>query len=99
MKIKLDVILDAIEMADDNYTYFLDLETGESVFLADELITGLDNDCLLYTSQLDGNIRLRGQILKGGGYSDNFLDKRHAKMVGQRKPAGSGNHGMKGNIS
>lgn len=46
MKIKLDVILDAIEMADDNYTYFLDLETGESVFLADELITGLDNEGL-----------------------------------------------------
>ena len=46
MKIKLDVILDAIEMADDNYTYFLDLETGESVFLADELITGLDNERL-----------------------------------------------------
>ena len=46
MKIKLDVILDAIEMADDNYTYFLDLETGGSVFLADELITGLDNERL-----------------------------------------------------
>ena len=38
MKVKIGVILDAIEMADDNYTYFLDLETGESVFLADELI-------------------------------------------------------------
>ena len=57
------------------------------------------NDFGILAAQLDGNIRLRGQILKGGGYSDNFLDKRHAKMVGQRKPAGSGNHGMKGNIS
>lgn len=46
MKIDLSVILDAIEMADDNYTYFLDIETGESVFLADELITGLDNEGL-----------------------------------------------------
>ncbi len=46
MKVKLGVILDAIKMADDNYTYFLDLETGESVFLADELITGLDNEGL-----------------------------------------------------
>lgn len=27
MKVKSGVILDAIEMADDNYTYFLDLET------------------------------------------------------------------------
>lgn len=46
MKVKLGVILDAIEMVDDNYTYFLDLETGDSVFLADELITGLDNEGL-----------------------------------------------------
>lgn len=43
MKVNLNVILNAIEMADDNYTYFLDLETGESVFLVDELVTGLDN--------------------------------------------------------
>ena len=53
MKVKLDVILDAIEMADDNYTYFLDLETGESVFLADELITGLDNEGL--ADEIDEN--------------------------------------------
>lgn len=46
MKVKLGVILDAIEMADDNYTYFLDLETGESVFLVDELVTDLDNEGL-----------------------------------------------------
>lgn len=46
MKVNLSVVLDAIEMADDNYTYFLDLETGESVFLADELITGFDNEGL-----------------------------------------------------
>lgn len=46
MKVNLDVVLDAIEMADDNYTYFLDLKTGESVFLADELMTGLDNEGL-----------------------------------------------------
>lgn len=46
MKVKLDVVIDAIEMVDDNYTYFLDLETRKSVFLADELITGLDNEGL-----------------------------------------------------
>ena len=46
MKVKLEVVIDAIEMADDNYTYFLDLETGESVFLVDELLTGLDNEGL-----------------------------------------------------
>lgn len=53
MKVKLDVILDAIEMADDNYTYFLNLETEESVFLADELITGLDNEGL--ADEIDEN--------------------------------------------
>lgn len=46
MKVKLGVILDAIEMADDNYTYFLDLETGESVFLADERIAEEGLDCM-----------------------------------------------------
>lgn len=46
MKINLNVVLDAIEAADDNYTYFLDMETGESVFLVDELVTGLDNEGL-----------------------------------------------------
>lgn len=29
MKVKLEAVIDAIEMTDDNYTYFLDLETGE----------------------------------------------------------------------
>lgn len=53
MKVNLSVVLDAIEMADDNYTYFLDLETGESVFLADELITGFDNEGL--EDEIDGN--------------------------------------------
>lgn len=46
MKIDLSVVVDAIEMADDNYTYFLDIETGKSVFLAEELTTGLDNEGL-----------------------------------------------------
>lgn len=46
MKIDLGVVLDAIEMADDNYTYFLDVESGDSVMLADELVTGLDNEGL-----------------------------------------------------
>lgn len=46
MKKILSVVLDAIGIADDNFTYFLDIETGESVFLVDELITGLDNEGL-----------------------------------------------------
>lgn len=46
MKVNLSIVIDAIEMADDNYIFFLDMETGESVFLADELVTGLDNEGL-----------------------------------------------------
>lgn len=46
MKKNLSVVLDSIGMADDIFTYFLDIETVESVFLADELITGLDNEGL-----------------------------------------------------
>lgn len=51
--IKLSVVIDAIEMADDAYTYFLDMENGESVMLADELITGLDNEGL--EDEIDNN--------------------------------------------
>lgn len=43
MKINISTIIEAIEMADDNFT-FLDLETGKSVLLADELSTGMDNE-------------------------------------------------------
>lgn len=46
MKVNLSIVLDAIEMADDNFIYFLDLQTGESVFLADELATDLDDEGL-----------------------------------------------------
>lgn len=53
MKVNISVVMDAIEMADDNYTYFLDLETGESVFIADELITCLDNEGL--EDEIDDN--------------------------------------------
>ena len=40
MTIKLGQILDAIETADDAFTYFYDTQTGETVFLSDPLITG-----------------------------------------------------------
>lgn len=53
MKVKLSVVIDAIEMADDAYTYFLDIENGESVMLADELITGIDNEGL--GEEIDNN--------------------------------------------
>lgn len=40
MKIKLDQVIDAIETADDAFTYFYDTQTGETVYLQDEIITG-----------------------------------------------------------
>lgn len=42
MKANLSVVLDAIEMVYDNYTYSLDIETGESVLIVDKLNNGLD---------------------------------------------------------
>lgn len=40
MKIKLDVVLEAIESADDSFTYYYDTETKDIVFLQDSLFTG-----------------------------------------------------------
>ena len=40
MTIKLEQVLDAIETADDAFTYFYDTQTGETVVLSDPLITG-----------------------------------------------------------
>lgn len=40
MTIKLEQVLDAIETADDAFTYFYDTQTGETLFLSDPLITG-----------------------------------------------------------
>jgi hypothetical protein len=43
MKVKLDDVLEAIELASDEYEYFYNIETGETVMYADSLITGIDN--------------------------------------------------------
>ena len=40
MKIKLNQVIDAIETADDAFTYFYDTQTGETVYLQDEITTG-----------------------------------------------------------
>lgn len=40
MNIKLKQVIDAIETANEVFTYFYDTETGETVYLQDELITG-----------------------------------------------------------
>lgn len=46
MKIKLDQVLDAIETADDAFTYFFDTQTGETVYLADYYVTGETDEAL-----------------------------------------------------
>ena len=35
MKIKLEQVIEAIETADDAFTYFYDTQTGETVYLQD----------------------------------------------------------------
>lgn len=44
MKIKLSQVVNAIESASDEFEYLYDTETGETVFLADALITGINNE-------------------------------------------------------
>jgi len=46
MTIKLEQVLEAIETADDAFTYFYDTQTGETVFLSDEIITGERDEAL-----------------------------------------------------
>lgn len=38
MRIKLDIVLEAIEMADDAYEYFLNTETGKVIMISDRSI-------------------------------------------------------------
>ena len=44
MKIPLQQVIEAIEMADDAFTAFWDSKTGETVYLDDGLISGMRNE-------------------------------------------------------
>lgn len=44
MKIKLSIVIDAIESADDAFTYYYDAETADTVFLQDPMYTGESNE-------------------------------------------------------
>lgn len=46
MKVKLENVLEAIELANDAYQYYLNIETGETVMRADALITGIVDEKL-----------------------------------------------------
>ena len=40
MKIKLEQVIEAIETADDAFTYLYDTQTGETVLLPDDIVFG-----------------------------------------------------------
>ena len=44
MKIPLQQVIEAIEMADDAFTALWDSKTGETVYLDDGLISGMRNE-------------------------------------------------------
>lgn len=46
MKIKLEQVIEAIETANEAFTYFYDTQTGETVYLQDEMITGERDEAL-----------------------------------------------------
>lgn len=60
MTIRLEEVLEAIEGADDAFTYFYDTQTGETVVLYDALITGINDDEL--AEQIDS--APRGRFLR-----------------------------------
>lgn len=53
MKVKLEKILEAIELANDVYEYFLNIETGETVAISDPIITGIEDTELI--EEIDEN--------------------------------------------
>ena len=46
MKIKLEQVIEAIETANEAFIYFYDTQTGETVYLQDEMITGERDEAL-----------------------------------------------------
>lgn len=51
--VKLEVVKEAIEMANEAWTYYLDLETMESFFVSDPIITGEKEEYEEFMEQLD----------------------------------------------
>ncbi len=54
MKISLQQVIEAIEMADDAFTLFWDSKTGETVYLDDELVSGMRNEELENLLETEG---------------------------------------------
>lgn len=53
MKIKIDDVLEAIELASNEFEYYYNTETGETVMYANSLISGIYNE--EFDEQLDEN--------------------------------------------
>ena len=49
------------------------------------------NDLRVFPAKFDGDIGLWRIVLQCGGHGDHFLDERHAQMLCESQPAGSGN--------
>ena len=54
MKIPLQQVIEAIEMADDAFTALWDSKTGETVYLDDGLISGMRNEELENLLETEG---------------------------------------------
>ena len=50
------------------------------------------NDLRVFAAKLDGYIRLRSIILKGGRHGNDFLYERNTQMLCQSQSAGTGDH-------
>ena len=59
MTIKLEQVIEAIEMSDDFFTSFWDTKTGETVYLADPLLNGETDEVLAAEIETDPKRFLR----------------------------------------
>lgn len=57
MTIKLDDVIEAIELASDEFEYYYDQETGDMIMYADPIVTGIDQSDFLEDLEADENNR------------------------------------------
>lgn len=53
MKVKLDDVIEAIELASDSFGYYYNSETGEIIMYADPILTGIDQSDFLEDLETD----------------------------------------------
>ena len=57
------------------------------------------DDLGILASELDSHVGSGSELLESRGYADDLLYKGHLQVIGQRKSAGAGDHGMKGDVA